>query len=201
MTAEEKCKIAIEKGYTYNPDTGEVMGIKGSIINAISFHGYYFIKINNKQLKLHQLAFYITYNYLPAMIDHIDRNKLNNRIENLRPSVASLNSKNILGKGCYKYGNKYQAKICYDGKRIIIGTYDTEDEARQAYLIAKNKYHYMDNNIDFIPKKFEPKGYNYRKDINKFQARIRINGKQKSIGNYDTEEEARNAYLTYKNTI
>jgi|688.fasta_scaffold258919_1 hypothetical protein len=74
-------------------------------------------------------------------IDHIDRNSLNHKIENLRVAnklEQALNRDYILNaKGCYLQKNgRWKAQIQRNRKIIQLGYFDTEDEARQAYLLA-----------------------------------------------------------------
>jgi len=77
------------------------------------------------------------YNY----IDHIDKNKTNNKLENLRWINASGNNRNVirnkksnLPRGVYKNKrNKYEVKISIDNKRIYLGIYETEIEASECY--------------------------------------------------------------------
>ena len=73
-------------------------------------------------------------------IDHIDRDGLNDKIENLRLASASDNSTNRgydrkLPTGVYACGTKFRA--CYSRK--YLGLFDTVEEARNAYLEEKNK--------------------------------------------------------------
>lgn len=73
-------------------------------------------------------------------IDHIDRNGLNDKIENLRLATGSDNSTNRgydrdLPTGVYRSGEKFRA--CYSRK--YLGLFDTVDGAREAYLQEKNK--------------------------------------------------------------
>ena len=74
-----------------------------------------------------------------ACVDHIDRNKLNNSLDNLRWVSYSQNCRNknsIKGYSFNKRCNKYRASYCLNYKHIHIGFYDTEQEARDAYLNA-----------------------------------------------------------------
>ena len=80
--------------------------------------------------------------------DHINSIRVDNRVENLQyitPQQNNQKRKTINGrivKGYYltKYGT-YEAQITVDCKKIYLGSYDTEEEARQAYTDAKLKYH------------------------------------------------------------
>ena len=77
-------------------------------------------------------------------IDHFDNNKSNNDIKNLRVVNRSENKQNTIStKGYYfnKAKNKYQAQITINNKVIYLGSFETEDEARNCYLDAKNKLH------------------------------------------------------------
>lgn len=77
-------------------------------------------------------------------VDHIDGNKLNNALGNLRWVSKSENMQNKkTAKGYYwnKTAKKWHAHIRSNWKYIYLGLHDTEEEARQAYLNAKKIYH------------------------------------------------------------
>lgn len=86
-----------------------------------------------------------------AEIDHIDGDRTNNKIENLRLSDRSTNLQNqsatrksrsgLLGVSWNKSGRKWRAVICLNQRRIYLGLYSTPQEAHQAYLTAKSKLH------------------------------------------------------------
>ena len=80
------------------------------------------------------------------LIDHINRNRLDNRIENLKLATHQQNMWNTNAKGYYKKPNgKYVVRIKLpDGKRKQVGTFNTEEEAHNAYLKAKNTYHIIE---------------------------------------------------------
>lgn len=75
--------------------------------------------------------------------DHRDRDGLNNQKHNLRIVTHQQNGFNRNAKGCYfiKRNKKWRAKIMLNSKRIHLGYFKTESEARQAYLKAKEIYH------------------------------------------------------------
>ena len=74
-------------------------------------------------------------------IDHINRDPLDNRIENLRMVSMAVNNTNKMGKGYTQTASgKYRARMQHKGKQIMLGLYDTPEEARAAYLAEKRKY-------------------------------------------------------------
>lgn len=93
--------------------------------------------------KLHNTDWDILDSSRDNHIDHINGIRDDNRIENLRVVTHQQNNWNqVRAKGYYLRPNgTYQVQISLNDKKIYIGTYDTEDEARQAYLEAKLKYH------------------------------------------------------------
>lgn len=81
---------------------------------------------------------------LKDRVDHINRNKLDNRKANLRLVSNSINVHNKPCKGYYKRklkdGYVYSANITINGERIHIGNYGTEERAKKAYEDYKQKH-------------------------------------------------------------
>ena len=76
------------------------------------------------------------------MVDHMNGNPLDNRKSNLRIATSQVNQHNQRkAKGYFKKDNGWQAQITVNKKKIYIGYYKTEAEARAAYLKAKQIYH------------------------------------------------------------
>jgi len=119
---------------------------KGNRVGAEEPSGYRRVQIDNKQYREHQLVFLYHYGYIPKVIDHINRDTKDNRIENLRDSSYSLNSRNKVYKGKSKYRGLYQDKNTgkwvvrgrKDGKTIRIGSYSSEQEAGEAFVTWVN---------------------------------------------------------------
>ena len=124
---------------------GKEAGCKQKIAHAF----YRRIRIKGKKYGAHRLAWlYMTGEWPPRQIDHIDGNALNNRFENLRLATPAQNlvnrgahKNNKLGiKGVSKFRNKYKAQIQARGQKIHLGCFKTPEEASAAYTKAAEKY-------------------------------------------------------------
>lgn len=143
MTRLEKIKIAIEKGITCDIYTGKVYGVRGKEIISKK-NGYTILNIKGYNLYTHQFIFYKAYGKIVEQIDHINGNRADNRIENLRECTNQKNHFNLVktkGYSWNKLAKKWQAQICFNAKRIYLGLFDKEEDARNAYLEAKKIYH------------------------------------------------------------
>jgi len=120
--------------------------------NTANCHGYNIIGINGKNIYRHRLiAFcFLGLNDIVGesgaddCIDHINGIPLDNRVANLRITTMQGNNHNYTrakGYSWEKVAKKWRAQIQLNNKRIYLGLYDTEEDARQAYLTAKEKYH------------------------------------------------------------
>ncbi len=87
-------------------------------------------------------------------IDHINGNKIDNRMENMRLVTRRENTQNgkvhrngqLFGSSLDRRSGKYITKILISGKRIHIGLYNTEQQAHEAYRIAcRHIPDYVDN--------------------------------------------------------
>jgi hypothetical protein len=102
----------------------------------------------NKKYLLHRIIYWI---HNPdwdihdniKVIDHIDRNRLNNNIENLRLVTRQENNFNTDLKGCSwnKKNKKWYAYIRVNKKLKHLGGFELQEDAHQAYLDAKEIYH------------------------------------------------------------
>jgi hypothetical protein len=121
--------------------------VKGAEVGSLNNMGYLKVCLDRKNYLIHRLVFLMHHGYLPELLDHIDRNKLNNRIENLREANKELNSWNRdrqanntsghRGVSWNKNAGKWHAYIKIKGKRIHLGLFNTVDEARQVYEKAR----------------------------------------------------------------
>ena len=155
MTREEKCKLFESKGYTYNPETGEIFGVRGKPVSRITDDGYNYLglRLNKKLIQLlgHHFAWWNHYGEIHEdnvlVIDHWDQDKTNNKISNLRLTTQTENLLNssradkTKGYTFCKRTGKWKATISYKRKSILLGYFDTGEEARQAYLDALKIYY------------------------------------------------------------
>lgn len=115
-------------------------------------HGYGQVRIDDKMYLVHRVIWLLVYGEWPnGEIDHINGNRMDNRIKNLRVVNKSKNMHNrgmnrnnssgYPGVSFHKASNKYQAQITVDSKVIHLGFFDSKEEAFLAYQLAKIKYH------------------------------------------------------------
>ena len=104
-------------------------------------------KSSKKILKMHRLITNCPEN---MVVDHINHNKADNRMSNLRICEWADNTRNrkapknsktgITGVTWHKHSSKWQARITINGKRINLGVFDNIEDARQARLKAELEY-------------------------------------------------------------
>lgn len=113
--------------------------------------GYIRVGINNKKYYAHRLIFLYHKGYLPKTIDHVNGDRRDNRIENLRAVTASqnqhnrkLNSNSTSGYKGVSYdtrSNKWCAYIRLEHKRIHLGCHNTPEEADKVVRAAREELH------------------------------------------------------------
>ena len=111
-------------------------------------NGYLYGNILARNTLAHRAAWCIFYGAWPeSVIDHINGNRSDNRIENLRDVSCSENNQNRIRPPKYKhYGicrnmnkDKWVARIVHKGKLLHLGTFDSEDDAANARIKAEKK--------------------------------------------------------------
>ena len=133
-------------------------------------------------------------------IDHIDRDRQNNNLSNLRWVTVRENSSNTCKNNEYigvsKKGDRYQSMIKVDGKDKYLGIYATQDEASTSYKKALEE---INKGLPISYKPPPPKnGYKGVYQIgDRYQAQLRVDGKQKYLGMFATPELAHNAIINY----
>ena len=108
--------------------------------------GYCLVWFKDKALKYHRIIWTLLNGDIPEgmQIDHIDGDRLNNNVNNLRLVSSRGNGQNRIGHrngklvGCTycKQNRKWKAQIKVNGKQKYLGLFDTEQEAHEAYLKA-----------------------------------------------------------------
>lgn len=126
----------------------------GKVITSITGSGYIRVRIYKVCYMAHRVIFAMMTGKEPkAEIDHINRNRSDNRWCNLREASKSENRANaslrkdnqlgVRGVSLFKQGNyvRYVAEICMNGKRRRLGYFSTIEEASDAYKAAADKLH------------------------------------------------------------
>ena len=115
--------------------------------------GYVGCMLDGKPYLLHRLVYLYIHGYMPVNdIDHINGDKTDNRIENLRVVSKAGNQQNIrkayttstsglLGAFYSKKHRNWFSRICVNGKRKWLGTFENSNQAHQAYVEAKRYLH------------------------------------------------------------
>lgn len=140
----------------YDPDTGHFtrrdrgQNSKPLGSNHSDAGGYLKFSVDGVLYYAHRVAWFYVYGEWPAgIIDHINRCKSDNRIDNLRVLNHSKNGHNanlskrsktgFTGVTYVKATGRYRACLVKNRKRIHIGYFATPEEAHNAYLTAKQK--------------------------------------------------------------
>jgi hypothetical protein len=145
--------------FHYNPDTGIFSRKKctgrstkvGEIVGSHKGNGYLMLCLKSRLYLAHRIAWLYVYGQMPVSnIDHINGNKSDNRICNLRLANQSQNIANSMLSKANKSGfkgvrwrkdiGKWTAAIMVNYKHISLGSYLVKEDAAQAYKKASIKY-------------------------------------------------------------
>ena len=131
----------LREDFTYNAATGDFTRYDGRW-GHISVKGYIHIKYEGEIYNVHRLIWKWWYGYDPEQVDHINGDKIDNRIDNLRNVDNKTNCRNrtkqnnntsgFTGVIWFEQTGKWRSQIKIDQRQIYIGSYDTPQEAKEA---------------------------------------------------------------------
>lgn len=145
----------------YNAETGDFYWkdsecnrhhIRGKKAGYAKNDGYVYINFKRKKILAHRAAWFIVFERPPsAQIDHINMNRGDNRLCNLREashadnirnrSAQANNTSGFKGVTFNKRSAKYEASIRFNKEKRSLGCFDTALEASQAYQAAAKEHH------------------------------------------------------------
>ena len=144
--------------FDYDPETGSLVWRrtvcarvqKGRHAGTPSGKGYLRVMVSGKNYYVHRIAYAMTWGSWPEQIDHIDGDRSNNRISNLRGVTNLINSHNVRRKklgntgvrGIYfnKRFSSFYATIFANRKRIYVGAFKNLSDAEAAVNAAREKH-------------------------------------------------------------
>ena len=154
------CQERLREIINYEPDTGffywkfRRKGIRvGKKLGTNNGYDYLRITVDGTSHYAHRLAWLYSYGEFPdCQIDHINGDRKDNRIANLRSVTSAENQQNkknaqsnnktgLLGVSWHAKAGKWQAHISVSKKHKYLGLFDNKDDAHQSYLKAKKEYH------------------------------------------------------------
>ena len=150
ITAEEARQL-----FSYNPDTGDLTwrvsrGARARAGNAVGWkngEGYLRTSVNRKRYLTHRLAWLIHYGSWPRdFIDHINGDRSDNRLVNLREASRAENGRNrganrnntsgYKGVSWHKANRRWVAQVYSEAGNRHLGCFNTPEEAHAAYCAA-----------------------------------------------------------------
>jgi hypothetical protein len=147
-TARMTDQDTLKAKYDYDPETG-VFRRKtswgrqktGDEAGCVSPQGYRYLSFHGRATPAHRLAWLWVYGtWPPADVDHLNRDRLDNRIANLRSATRSENCHNVAarsasglkGISAASKSASWHARIMVSRKQIYLGSYTTPEEAAAA---------------------------------------------------------------------
>ena len=128
---------------TYAPDTG-MFHYGGKIHGTVNRNGYIVMRADGVVVYGHRAAWFKVHGVWPTLIDHINGDRTDNRISNLREVTPSVNLQNTThGRGCHfhKPSQSWKSAISVNRRQIHLGYFKTAADATECYLFAKEFFH------------------------------------------------------------
>lgn len=123
----------------------------GKEVGYITSSGYKATKIQGTNYLVHRLIYIMFYGKCPETLDHADGNRLNNKIENLRPATSSQNGYNkknyssnktgVKGVNFNKQCGKFSARCQVNKKQNWLGLFPSLQLAEEAVKQFRAKHH------------------------------------------------------------
>lgn len=137
---------------TWRKDHGRWNHLKaGAFAGTMRPDGYFVVRAFEQCMLVHRIVWVIVFGYWPTgQIDHMDGNRSNNKLKNLRdvaPAINSQNQRHARGRtksgvlGVRGQGKSWAAEIKVDGVRHYLGVRSTREEAQALYVSAKRRLH------------------------------------------------------------
>ena len=146
--------------FNYDPETGEIRWaakvarkvVPGTIAGTITVYGYRQIRFQGRFYKAHRIAWLIsTGRWPPDEIDHINGDRADNRLANLREATSAENKQNLAKRTDNKTGftgvyfekrvGLWEARVMKNGRSYGAGYYETREQAAAAYARKKREIH------------------------------------------------------------
>lgn len=122
----------------------------GDLVGNIEASGYVRTTLNGKRYSIHRIVYLMQHGYMPKEIDHINGNKSDNRIENLREVSRSENNVNrgsfkqnksgYKNVSWHKLESKWQVQLKINKKAKHFGYFDDLELADLVATEARDKY-------------------------------------------------------------
>ncbi|RVL48458.1 HNH endonuclease [Sinorhizobium meliloti] len=150
----------LKKHFKYDPETGGLFWLKrdGSLRRAgwKNEEGYLAVMIGGKRHRVHRIIWILTYGTHPEVIDHLNGDRADNRLFNLREASVADNNRNTRRRkdntsgvtGVYRSNNPnkpWRAQIADKGRDFALGSYSTLIEAAMARKAAEAKFGFHKN--------------------------------------------------------
>ena len=123
----------------------------GQKAGTLKDNGYLVTRIDGNMMRNHKIVYMLFNDEIPELIDHIDGNKLNNRIENLRlaskienaqnSKLRSDNSTGVKGLRWHSQRNKWNVRLVINKKEKSFGLFEDFELAELVAFEAREKYH------------------------------------------------------------
>lgn len=124
----------------------------GALAGSFSCGGYWNIRVDGRLHMAHRLAWLYTHGAWPQnQIDHVDGDRLNNSLVNLREATGAQNIRNrgphrnneagLKGVSPVRRSGKWRALIRIAGKVVYLGEFASPGEAHSAYAVAARAHH------------------------------------------------------------